>query len=98
MNIKVELHRDVVWFLRNKCNDMEVDAFYKQLEKIQSDFIKHSEAISDPKISRYMLRFFRFKNCIAIFESNRALDKLRIRLCRRIPPKRNDRKKPRDEV
>ena len=91
MRIKVDLHRDVVWFIRHKCNREEQDAFYRELERVRADpvaLIEHSEAIRDPEISRYMLRFFRFAECMAIFETNRKRDRIRVRQCRRISPRR----------
>lgn len=87
MRIKVELHRDVVWFIRHRCNDDEVKAFYEQLERLRSDPIESSEAIADPKLSRYMLRLFRFKGNLAIFEFDPGRDRVIIRQCRRIPLK-----------
>ncbi|MGB2985028.1 MAG: hypothetical protein WBE26_04020, partial [Phycisphaerae bacterium] len=70
MRIKVELHRNVVRFIRHECTEKERGAFYSQLEKLRSDpvaLIENSEAIHDPQASRYMLRLFRFMDCIAIF-------------------------------
>ena len=88
MQRKMELHREVAWFVRHQCNDKEVDAFYEALDRVRDDPIGASEAMADADLSRYMLRFFRFENCIAIFETNRSRDRLRVRQCRRLPPKR----------
>ncbi len=52
MRCKVELHREVVWFIRHDCNDTEVDAFYKALERVRDDPIGESEAFSDAELSR----------------------------------------------
>jgi hypothetical protein len=86
MRSKVELHRDVVWFIRHQCNADEADAFYRELDRLRSDPIECSEALADPKLSRYMLRFFRFGQNLAIFEYNAAKDRARVLECRRIPP------------
>ena len=84
MRIKVELHREVVWFIRHACSDEEVDAFYEELEKLRSDPIENSEATADPDLSRYMLRFFRFKQNIAIFQLDPAGERIVIRQCKRL--------------
>ena len=98
MRIKVELHRDVVWFVRHRCNDDEVDAFYEKLEKLRAEPIENSEAVSDRRLSRYMLRFFRFKQNIAIFEYNPARNRIRIRKCRRLRPQPRDRGDPGEQA
>ena len=67
MRIKVELHEAVVWFIRHRCNDSEVDAFYERLEKLRSELIENSEPMSDPTLSPHMLRFFRFRLNLALF-------------------------------
>lgn len=87
MRIKVELHRDVVWFVKHECSSEERAAFYECLDRVRGDPIGHSEAIADPRLSRYMLRFFRFERCVAIFETNRARDRIRVRECRRLLPR-----------
>lgn len=94
MRLKVELHREAVWFIRHRCSDAEVDAFYGHLEKIRTKPIANSEAVADPGLSRYMLRFFRFAHCIAIFQYRPAEDRIIVRQCRRIRPRR--RRKPND--
>jgi hypothetical protein len=89
MRVKGELHPDVVWFLKRECTAKERSAFYQQLEKLRSDqvaLIENSEAIHCPQQSRYILRFFRFEECMAVFEMNRERDRIRVRQCRRIPP------------
>jgi hypothetical protein len=84
MHFKVELHRDVVWHIRHRCDRDEVDAFYEGLERLRSDPIENSEAIADPELSRYMLRFFRFKGNLAIFELDPGRNRVVIRQCRRL--------------
>lgn len=97
MRIKVELHREVIWFIRHEAGVTEVRAFYEQLWKVSTDpisLIEHSEAAHQPEKSRYMLRFFRFERCIAIFETNRARDRIRVRECRRLLPRDEGKQKP----
>jgi hypothetical protein len=96
MRLKVELHRDVVWFLRHRCSEAEVDAFYVHLEIVRTEPIANSEAVADPALSRYMLRFFRFADCIAIFQYRPAEDRIIVRQCRRIRPRRGRRQTPND--
>ncbi len=91
MRIRVELHRHVVWYIKHECTAEERGAFYEELEKLRADpvaLIDKSEAIYDPQASRYMLRFFRFKENIAIFETNRTREQIFVRQCRRFAPKR----------
>ena len=84
MRFKVELHRDVVWDIRHRWSDDEVKAFYEQLDRVRADPIENSEAIADPKLSRYMLRFFRFAGNLAIFEFDPGRERVRILECRRL--------------
>ncbi|MCH7592340.1 MAG: hypothetical protein IH989_06140 [Planctomycetes bacterium] len=93
MRIKVELHREVVGFVRHDADESEIKAFYEALDRLAADpvaLIENSEPVRRPGVSRYMLRFFRFGRCIAIFETNRARDRIRVRECQRIPPKRRE--------
>ena len=88
MRVKVELHSRVIWFLKHRCSAEEQDAFYRALERIRRARIRYSEAIREPRLSRYMLRFFRFGSNLAIFSVNRARDVIRVCECRKCPPKR----------
>ena len=91
MWFKVELRKDVVWFLKHRCTDAEVTAFYEALQRLRDDPIENSQAVSDRRVSRYMLRFFRFGlNGIAIFQLDHAKDRIRVVECRRLPPRRRD--------
>ena len=93
MRIKVELRREVIWFLRHSANQEEREAFTAQLNRLREDasaLIENSEPRRDPKVSRYMLRFFRFANCIAVFETNRERTLIRVRACQRVSRKRGD--------
>jgi len=88
MRVKVELHKDVVRYVRRSCNDDEVAAFYEQLERLRTDPIDDSEPTTDPRLSKYMLRFFRIGNNLAIFEYDPARNRIRVLECRRIPARR----------
>ena len=92
----VDLHQDVVWYLRDRCNDDEVKAFYEQLDRVRTDPIENSEATAVPDLSRYMLRFFRFKENIAVFEFDPGRDRVVIRQCRRLPVKPKGRGDPKE--
>ena len=94
MCIKVEMHRNVVWFVKHECSAKERDAFYECLDRVRGDPIGLSEAITEPALSRYMLRFFRFERCIAIFETNRARDRIRVRECQRLLPRDEGKQEP----
>lgn len=87
MFIEVEIHRNVLLFLKHECSSEERAAFYECLDRVRGDPIGLSEAITKPALSRYMLRFFRFAGCIAIFETNRARDRIRVRECQRLLPR-----------
>ncbi len=87
MRIKVELHTDAVWYIRHRCNREEAGSFYEGLEKVRLDPIANSQVIADPKVSRYMLRFFRFRGNIAVFEYDIARDHIRVLECRKPLPR-----------
>jgi len=93
MRIKVELHKDVVWYIRHRCNREEAESFYERLEKVRLEPITNSQAISDPKVGRYMLRFFRFLRNIAVFEYDIARDHIRVLECRKPLPKHGQRQR-----
>lgn len=83
MRVKVELHRDVVWFIDHRCTQAEARAFYRQLDAVREQPIRNSEALADPKVSRYMLRRFRFAGNVAIFKYNAAKTRIQVLTCRR---------------
>lgn len=92
MRIKVELHREVRWFLKRECTAEECAAFYEQLESICSDpisLIANSEPVHDPGASRYMMRAFRFADNLAVFQMNRSRDRILIRQCQRVARQRH---------
>jgi len=82
MRIKVELRREVVRYVRHQCSLGERTEFFEQLERIKLDPITNSEATVDLELSRYILRFFRFGQKIAVFQFDPANDRVVIRLCR----------------
>lgn len=94
MRFKVELDRDVADFLRTKCVRGEVDWFYRQLERVCRDPIKNSEAIQCLGLSRYILRFFRFAGCAAIFEFDAARGRIKVLTCRRLTSNLPTERKP----
>jgi hypothetical protein len=81
MRIKVELHSDAVWYVRHRCNREEAAAFYDGLERIRVEPITHSEPTVRPERSRYMLRFFRFRGKIAVFEYDIGRNLIRVLEC-----------------
>ena len=86
MRIKVELHPEVVWYLKSRCNAEEVDGFYRQLARVRAAPISNSEAIAKPRRSRYILRFFRFGSNIAVFGFSRSRDTIKVcECCKRLP-------------
>jgi hypothetical protein len=91
MRLQAELHRDVVWYLRNRCTDREVSEFYEQLERVRKEPIKHSEALHDPSIRSYALRMFRFGAHLAAFKLDAAKRKVSVLACRKLRTKPNER-------
>lgn len=94
MRFKVELHSDVQDFVWNRCTARERVAFRQMCRRIAEDPILHSEPATEPRLSRYILRFARFGQYIAIFGFDRARKRVRIRKCRRL--KKTDPDEPRD--
>ena len=82
MRFKVELERDVVWFIRKVCGPAARKAFYEQLERVRAEPIANSEAYADPEKSRYMLRVFRFAHYVAIFGYDPARNLIQVAECR----------------
>ena len=55
MRIRVELHRDVIRFIRRECSAKERNAFHEELERLRSDafaLIENSEPTYQPEESR----------------------------------------------
>jgi len=86
MHIKVELHPDVAWFVRHRCTQREVDEFYRLLEALRAEPIRHSEMVVEPRLRRYALRLFRFGVNLAVFEYNAAKNRIRVLECRKAKP------------
>lgn len=86
MRIKVELHPDVVWFVRHRCTKREVEEFYERLEALRAEPIRHSEMAVDLRLKRYALRLFRFGVNVAVFEYNAAKNRIRVLECRTANP------------
>jgi hypothetical protein len=91
MRIKVELHREVVRFIKRECSAEERSAFYEKLELLRSSWValyENSEATYDPEASPYMLRLFRFKEIVAVLEESGDRERILVRQCRRIAARR----------
>ena len=97
---KVELHPDVVaWLVRHRHDHRLVDSFYRQLHRVGEEPIGRSEAVSEPGLSRYMLRFFRFgenDEHIAIFQYDIGRNRIRVLECRSLKPARRPKAGPSD--
>lgn len=83
MRFKVELHPDVDRFVWHQCTADERSQFREMCRRISEDPIHHSNLATNPKLSRYVVRFARFGSCIALFGFDRARQKIRIRQCQR---------------
>ena len=83
MILSLELHPDVAYFIEHRCNQEEQTEFFRQLGLIRTEPIRHSEATMAPGLSRYVLRFFRFGDNIAIFEFDAGRARVRVLECRR---------------
>jgi hypothetical protein len=91
MRFKVELREKASSFLRHNCTEAEVDAFYQALQQVREDPVERSVAFADPKISRYMLRFFRFGvSGMAVIQLDNARERVRVIECRRVRPNRGN--------
>lgn len=89
MRLQAELHRDVVWYLRNRCTDREVSEFYERLEFIRKEPIKHSEPMRDSAVRSYSLRMFRFGVHLAAFKLDVVKRKVWVLVCRKFRPGQN---------
>ncbi len=86
MRLKVELHPDVQWFIKHRCNAAERRVFYQQLDAVRSEPIKNSEPTFEPQVSHYILRFFRFGTNLAIFRFEPAVNLIWVLKCRTLKP------------
>ena len=89
MRFKVELRKEAVWFVKHECNAADRNAFYVELENLRDDPISNSEPIYDPTLKPYMLRQFRFGQCLAVFEIQPAAEKIVVRVCKKRKPPPN---------
>jgi hypothetical protein len=90
MPAKVELHSEAATFVQ-RCTVEEQDAFHARLREIRKKPIANSEFYFDPKLSRYLLRCFRFGRGfekIAIFAYEIEQNRVRIIKCRLARPRR----------
>lgn len=100
MPAEVELHPDVVSFVRYRCSREEQDEFRKKLIWIRAKPIARSELYAESKKWRFALRCFRFGRGvekIAIFACDTTRERTRIRVleCRLGKPRRlRDEAKP----
>ena len=60
--------------------------FGGRLDEARDDPIERSEPVSEPDVSRYMLRFFRFAGYLALFQIDPTKDRIVVRLCRKQQP------------
>ncbi len=94
MRFGVELQPSVRSFLRRECSAEERLAFDGMIEKLCDDPIGNSEPYRDPELSRYMLRFFRFGECLGVFGLVPAKDLILVVECRRFSKKNRGRSVP----
>ena len=94
MRFRVELQLSVRWFLKRECSADDRLAFDRMLEKLCDDPIGNSEPYRDPELSRYMLRFFRFGDCLGVFGFLPAKDLILVVECRRLSKKNRGRSDP----
>jgi hypothetical protein len=92
MRTKVELHPDVVKYVRG-LPESERDDFVKNLRHVRQKPIERSTAHIERKIRGHMLRRFEFgrdknKQRIAIFEYDMVFNLMRMLHCRFIDPAR----------
>jgi len=83
MRFKVELDRDVVWFIRHVCSPDERREFYDRLDRLRDDPFTDTAPCTDLATSRYVLRVFRFGGNIAVFRIDLSRETIRVRQCRR---------------
>ena len=88
MRFKVELDKDVVWFIRHLCWPDERQEFYDRLERLHDAPFTNTESCIDRTLSRYALRLFRFGRNIAVFRIDLSKETIRVRQCRRFRGKR----------
>ena len=85
MRIKVELRPGVRRFLR-KATPAIRETFYEQLRWVCENPIERSVAYHDPTLSKYILRYFRFADYVALFGYLAARDEIKVLECRSRDP------------
>jgi len=91
VRFKVELRPEVSYFVRRQCNGEERREFYEQIERLQVDPIEISEAFADPDLSQYVLRYFRFRHYVAVFDLDAYKSRIIVRTCRRRSERQSNR-------
>ncbi len=81
MRIKVELRPEVRRFLRTVTPNVR-GTFFEKLHWVCEDPIVRSFAYHDPTVSKYMVRYFRFSNHVALFGYLAARDEIKVIECR----------------
>ena len=81
--LKVDMHKEVLRFLRHECSAADRESFQKGLEAVRTLPIESSGPYHDPEIRPHMLRYFRFGQNRAIFEYHPAKDLIVIWECRK---------------
>lgn len=83
MRFKVDMNEQVVRYLRLQCDKRERLAFADAMERVRQAPLANSEPAFDPKQSPYMARYFRFGANIALFQFDRARQKIRVLECQK---------------
>lgn len=84
MPIEVEVETGVFRFLARNCTPKERAEFYDLVHALEVEPIKNSDPCYEPKLSPYMLRFFRFGANKAIFELDAFKNRIRVLECQRL--------------
>lgn len=84
MRFRVELHRDVVWFIRHVCSPDERRDFQERLDRLRDDPLAESEPCTEIELSRWLLRVFRFGGNVAVFQLDLHRERILVRQCRRL--------------
>ena len=90
MPIKVGLSDEVKLFLETECFPEELEAFKVCVRLVVKDPIEYSQPYTGPTNAPYMLRWFRFGGCWAMFEywwtGDVNTDRIQFTVCRRRRP------------
>ena len=83
MRFKVELHKDVNWFVRRECSVDEAKEFYAWLERLRGDPITDTEVVVDRELAPYTFRSFRFGRNLGVFRLDPVRQEVLVRQCRK---------------